>query len=231
MSYYITNDGTIKYILENLRNDKHRFCRKAILLVAPSEDFAATELGLLEDTFITLAREAGRTTIANATGAHAGRVREHLRNRISTIVSNTRLMMAPMGMMVLEPPVATAEHHDVPLGANEDGPIESRGPIRDVSVEFYSHRREEKRATLVKSGEAWGFKKGSWLRPVKADHEAKLRERYAKAVDGNVTTTDIASSSPNQAAVCFNGNSANARALWRDADGKALGDYFDRGEI
>ena len=69
MSYYITNDGTIKYILENLRNDKHRFCRKAILLVAPSEDFAATELGLLEDTFITLAREAGRTTIANATGA------------------------------------------------------------------------------------------------------------------------------------------------------------------
>lgn len=69
------NDGIIQHILENIRNDKHLFCRKAVLLVAPPEDFGATELGLLEDAFITLARDAGRATLSNATGAHAGRAR------------------------------------------------------------------------------------------------------------------------------------------------------------
>lgn len=130
------NDGIIKHVIENMRNGKHLFCLKVALLVAPPEDFAATELGLLEDTFITLARTAGRTNISNGTGAQAGKVHERLRNRISTIVSNTRLMMATMGIMVLEPPVATGEKTNVTLGSHEEPPIESRGPIRDVSPEF-----------------------------------------------------------------------------------------------
>lgn len=225
------NDGTIKHVLENMRNGKHLFCRKVALLVAPPEDFAATELGLLEDTFINLAREAGRTNMANGTGAHAGKVHEHLRNRISTIVSNTRLMLATMGIKVLEPPVASEEITDVTLGSNDSAAIESRTPIRDVSPEFYSHRRTQKRATLVRSGDEWVLKKGSWLLPVKAEHAAKLREKHARAVEGNITIADIAFPSPNQAGVFFNGNSANARTLWRDADGRALGEYLDCGEI
>jgi hypothetical protein len=75
-----------------------------------------------------------------------------------------------------------------------------------------SHRRKNHRAILVRSGAEWVLKKGNWFLPVKADHAAKLRNRHAKAVDGNVTIVDIVFSSPNQAAVCFKGNSANARA-------------------
>ncbi len=225
------NDGTIKHILENIRNGKHRFCRKAVLLVAPPEDFSATELGLLEDTFITLARQAGRSIMSNGTGAHAGKVREHLKNRIGMIVSNTRLMLATMGIMVLEPHVPKDDHFDVTLGQNEEAPVESRGPIRDVSPEFYSHRRAEKRATLVRSGDEWVLKKGSWLRRGKAEFAAKLRDRHAKAVVDDVTVADIAFPSPNQAAVFVNGNSANARVFWRDAEAKPLGDYLDKGEI
>ncbi|MFC5938703.1 hypothetical protein ACFPVT_04735 [Corynebacterium choanae] len=225
------NDGTIKHVLENMRNGKHRFCRKAVLLVAPPEDFSATELGMLEDTFITLAREAGRTNMANGTGAHAGKVHEHLKNRIGMIVSNTRLMLATMGIMVLEPHVPTATQPDVTLGESEDDPVQSRAPIREVSPEFYSHRREEKRAVLVKSGGEWVLKKGSWLGRVKADHAAKLRDCHSKSVIGDVTVADIALPSPNKAGEFVKGNSANARVFWRDKDGKYLGEYLDNGEI
>lgn len=225
------NDGTIKHILENIRNDKHLFCRKAVLLVAPPEDFGATELGLLEDAFITLARDAGHTTLSNATGAHAGRAREHLKNRLSVIISNTRLMMATMGIMVLETMVPADEHTDVTLGQDEDAPVKSREPARSVSSEFYSHRRSHHRATLIKSGEEWVLRKGSWLLEVKSEKAAALRERHAKSINGNVTTADIAFSSPNKAGIFVKGNNVNAREFWRDAEGKTLGEYLINGKI
>lgn len=225
------NDGTIKHILENIRNGKHLFCRKAVLLVAPPEDFGATELGLLEDTFIILARQAERTNISNSTGAHAGKVPEHQRNRISIIVSNTRLMLATIGIMVLEPHVPTIEQADVTLGESEESPIRSRGPIREVSTEFYSHRRKEKRATLVSSGDEWVLKKDSCLLGGKSERVRRLRESHSKAVAGDVTVADIAFSSPNKAGVFVAGNNVNARVFWRDVDGRTLGDYLDKGEI
>ena len=132
--------GTIQHILENMRNGKHRFCERAIMLVAPPEDFGPTELDLMEDAFITLARKVGRTHMSNCTGAHAGKVRDHLRYRISKIVENTRLMLATMGIMILEPPLESKQHAEVPLlGEDEDLYVESRGPVREVSNEFYSH--------------------------------------------------------------------------------------------
>lgn len=225
------NDGAIKHVLENIRNGKHLFCRRGVLLVAPPEDFSATELGLLEDTFITLAREANRTNMSNATGAHAGKVREHLKNRISMIVSNTRLMLATLGMMILEPLAPKDDQFDVTLGQSEEAPVESRGQIRDVSPEFYSHRRLTNHATLVRIGNEWVLKKGSWLRRAKVDQVAKMRQRHIKSISGDVTSADISFPSPNQAGFFVNGNSANARVFWRDKDGKTLGEYLDNGEI
>ena len=226
------DNGTIKHVLENMRNGKHLFCQRAALLVAPPEDFGATELGLLEDTFITLAKQAGRTHMANSTGAHAGKVREHLKNRIGVIVSNTRLMLATMGIMVLEPPLPADDHVDVTLGdAAEDARVDSRAPSREVSREFYSHKRTENRATLVRSGNEWVLKKGSWLRQVITDHAAKIRDHHANSVTGDITTADIAFKSPNQAGVFVTGHSVNAREFWRDANGRTLGDYLDKGEI
>ena len=225
------NDGAIKHVLENMRNGKHLFCRRVVLLVAPPEEFSATELGLLEDTIITLAREAKRANMSNATGAHAGKVREHLKNRIGMIVSNTRLMLATLGIMVLEPLVPKDDQFDVTLGQSEEAPVESRGPIRDVSPEFYSHRRTVKRATLVRSGNEWVLKKGSWLLGAKVDQVAKMRQSRAKSIAGDVTSADISFLSPNQAGVFVKGNSANARVFWRDKDGKTLGEYLDNGEI
>lgn len=224
--------GTIQHILENIRNGKHGFCDRAIMLVAPPEDFGSTELDLMEDAFITLAREAGRTHMSNRTGAHAGKVREHLRCRISKIVENTRLMLATMGVMVLEPPLESEHCSDVPLaGEDEDIYVESRGPVREVSSEFYSHRRKENRATLVRSGNEWVLKKGSWLLAAKTERVAEERVRHARLIDGNVTVGDIPFTSPNKAGVFVSGNAANSRTFWKDEEGRTLGEYIENGEI
>lgn len=225
------NEGTIKHIRENLRNHKHLFCRKAVLLVAPPEDFGATELDLLEGAFIKLAREAGHTRLSNATGAHAGRVSEHVKNRLSVIESNTRLMMATMGIMALEKLVLADEHADVTLGQDEDAPVKPCGLARSVSPDFYSHRRSHNRATLIKSGKEWVLRKGSWLLKAKSEDAAVLRQCHAKSINGNVTTVDIPFPSPNKAGIFVKGTNANARKFWRDAVGKTLGEYKDNGEI
>lgn len=102
------------------------------------------------ETFIALAREARHATLARTTGAHGGHVLEPLRNRIITIVSNTSLMLATMGIIILESPVATEEHHGITLGASEEEPIESCFSIGDVSMEFYINTRDGQHATLVK---------------------------------------------------------------------------------
>ncbi|MDO4915974.1 hypothetical protein [Corynebacterium sp.] len=225
------NDGTLKHVLENMRNGKHLFCRRVAMLVSRPESFTATELGLMEDAFITLAREAGRTHMSNGTGAHAGRVGAAQMNRIGQIVSNTRLMLATMGIMILETPLPTEEFSDVALGENEDAHVESRGPAREVSNEFYSHRRKENRATLVRSGSEWVLKKGSWLLQAKTEHVAEERARHARLIDGDVTVGDIPFTSPNKAGVFVNGNAANARTFWKDENGRTLGEYIENGEI
>lgn len=224
--------GTIQHILENMRNGKHPFCDRAIMLVAPPEDFGSTELDLMEDAFITLAREAGRTHMSNLTGAHAGKVREHLKCRISKIVENTRLMLATMGILILEPPLDSEQFSDVSLVGDDEGTyVESRSPAREVSNEFYSHRRKENRATLVRSGNEWVLKKGSWLLQAKTEHVAEERARHARLIDGNVTVGDIPFTSPNKAGVFVNGNAANARTFWKDENGHTLGEYIENGEI
>lgn len=226
-----SNKGTIEHIRENIQNHKHLFCRKAVLLVAPPEDFGATELGLLEDAFINLAREAGRARLSNTTGAHAGCVPEHVKNRLSVIVSNTRLMMATMGIMVLETLVPIDEHTDVTLGQDEDAPVKPCGPALSVSPEFYSHQRSHNRATLIKCGEKWVLREGSWLGKAKSDKAIVLRKDHVKSINGTVTTADISFPSANQAGVFVEGTNTNARKFWRDAEGKTLGEYKDNGEV
>lgn len=147
------------------------------------------------------------------------------------IVSNTRLMLATMGILILEPLVATEQITDVTLGQSEESLVESRDPIRDVSPEFYSHRCKQERATLVKSGNEWVLKKGSWLLETGTEQERKLRAPQSKNIVENVTNSDISFRSPNQAAVFVTGRNTNARVFWCDADGKKLGDYLTTGEI
>ncbi|MFW0154528.1 hypothetical protein ACN08X_00560 [Rothia sp. P6271] len=225
------NGGCIKRVLEHIGNRKHLFCERVVLLVAPPEDFGATELCLLEDTFITLAREAGRSRLSNKTGAYAGKVREHLKNRMGVIVSNTRLMLATMGIMILEPPIPSSEQIDITLGQGDDAKVDSHGPARKVSREFYSHKRPSQRATLVRSGDEWVLKKGSYIGRATGNRAVKLRNHYSNMFSDNTTSVDIAFKSPNLAGVFVAGNNTNARVFWKDADGRTLGEYQENGEI
>lgn len=224
--------GTIKHVRENIRNGKHTYCQKTIMLVAPPESFSATELNLLEGTFIDLAKAAGRMKLSNLTSAPSVVAPEHLRNRISKIVSNTRLMLTTMGIMILEPAIPQTSSDELEqIEADDEGPIASVAPSRDISPEFYNTRLSSNRATLVRSGNEWVLKAGSSLGNGTGDNMRKWRKRYAHLITDGLTTADIPFPSPNLAGSFVTGNTANANKYWVDAHGKTLGEYRELGEI
>lgn len=225
-------NGAIYRVIEHINRGEHLFCQWAILLVDDPKKFGATELNTLENVFTNLAVKSGRMDVRNGCEPSANEIQRATKVRLNRIVKATRLMLATLGVVILEPaplaedddspaPVAVQESEDEAAILQDTTPASSE-PILELHMML---RGIAQPARLNKQGESYTLLAGS---PVKAEATsktvAKLRERYqGKIVDGH-TTVDLLFGSPSTAASYVSGNQRNGLRTWKTVDGHYLGD-------
>lgn len=200
-------------------HDKSKeFWNKAILVLTSNNSFGATDITYLERSFYDLALTSGRYSLENNQVPSHGNVTEEKKAELDEFIEYVRLVVGSMGYRMFEPMLPTSHHKK----QNNKNPETQNLHIQLNGKVIACGQRND---------EGFVLRSGSLLMPPKESFPPSLlkkREELEKAskIASGKTTEDILFSAPSTAARFVLGRSANGLDMWKDKNGKTLGDIM-----
>lgn len=212
-------NGVLGRISEHVGEGKLDYWTHAIALVTSNDSFGPTEISYLENRFTTLALSANRYVVTNGNDPSPGKVTEEKQAELDEFISYARLVIGALGYRVFEPVDEAKSNEqtrpDEPTLYMSYGGVEARG--RQTSDGFVvlagSQLRPESEFVASAPGSA-----------------AKGRTRHASKIEKHTLTEDVLFKSPSGAAVFVGGASLSGSIMWRDKNGRPLGD-LEKAEV
>ena len=200
-------------------HDKSKeFWNKAILVLTSNNSFGATDITYLERSFYDLELKSGRYSFENNQVPSHGNVTEEKKAELDEFIEYVRLVVGSMGYRMFEPMLPTSHHKK----QNNKNPETQNLHIQLNGKVIACGQRND---------EGFVLRSGSLLMPPKESFPPSLlkkREELEKAskIASGKTTEDILFSAPSTAARFVLGRSANGLDMWKDKNGKTLGDIM-----
>ncbi|WGH82207.1 GIY-YIG nuclease family protein [Auritidibacter ignavus] len=198
--------GVLGRILEHIGQDGLDYWTHAIAIVTSDDSFGATEISFLENSFFTLAKDAGRFRVTNANDPSPGTVTEEKEAELREFIANVKLVVAALGYKMFDPVDESKDHNVV-------NPVEQE-PADEPTL-YFSYAGTEARGRQASDG--FIVLAGARLRPdddITTSGERrgirKLREKYRDHIGSDdVLTSDLLLGSPSTAACFVGGSSLN----------------------
>jgi hypothetical protein len=208
------------------------FWERAVVLTSKDANLTKAHARYLESRFITLATQAGRSRLTNATAPALPPLPEADRSDMEYYIAQAKIVLPVLGINLLRAPTVLAN--------GPSGP--SSGRPTDASPTFTLHLKKEGitatameidgEFTVLQGSEA----RSSWsasAHSYKGLHEALVKEGVLvpNPVDGNLKFgRDYVFTSPSAAAAVVTGRQANGRIEWRiQSSGMKFGEWELRG--
>ena len=185
-------------------HDKSKeFWNKAILVLTSNNSFGATDITYLERSFYDLALKSGRYSFENNQVPSHGNVTEEKKAELDEFIE----------------PMLPISHHKKQNNKNPE--------TQNLHIQLNG----KVIACGQRNDEGFVLRSGSLLMPPKESFPPSLlkkREELEKAskIASGKTTEDILFSAPSTAARFVLGRSANGLDMWKDKNGKTLGDIM-----
>lgn len=205
------NGKGVLYRLQEHQNDNSKdYWTEAVILTTSNNSFGPTEISYLESRFHFIATEANRLIIKNNNTPTPGNITEEKESELEDFIDYSKVVIGALGYKLFEPVVGKGDE------------IENHEPeLTYVTQKTY--------AKGIRTNEGFVIKKDSTIsrETVRSCPKSVIRRREAESEnitsDGKLVT-DILLSSPSSAAAFVSGYSVNGNDVWKDADGKSLGE-------
>jgi hypothetical protein len=212
-------------VLPRLRNHiaSKEFWTQAVVFTSKDDYLTKTQIQFLESSIIEKLKNAARSIIDNGTTPTLPNTSEAERSEVEHFLEVTSLLLASIGIDILEPRSATV-------------------PIVTKDEDVYAYSVKAASARMVISPQGYVVLKGSTAvreeRPSAASLISRMRQSL---VEANILrgrqdnlfefTADVPFESPSTAASMIAGGNTNGRMKWRLPDGRTLKDVEEQSAV
>ncbi|NLR26500.1 GIY-YIG nuclease family protein [Rothia dentocariosa] len=207
--------GLLGRIEEHERSKE--FWNRAILVFTSNNSFGATDITYLERSFYDLALKSGRYSLENNQVPSHGNVTEEKKAELDEFIDYVRLVVGSMGYRMFEPMIPESQKKQ----NNNDPEAQNLHIQLEGKTIAYGQRNDE--GFVLHAGSKLITPKKSF--PSSLSKKRKELEKAHKIVSGK-TTEDILFPAPSTAARFVLGRSASGMVVWKDKNGKTLGDIM-----
>ena len=207
--------GLLGRIEEHERSKE--FWNRAILVLTSNNSFGATDITYLERSFYDLALKSGRYSLENNQVPSHGNVTEEKKAELDEFIEYVRLVVGSMGYRMFEPMLPESQQKQ-----NQNDPEAQSLHIQLGGATIAYGQRNDEGFVLHTGSKLIAPKKS--FPPSLLNKREELENAY-KIVSGK-TTEDILFPAPSTAATFVLGRSANGLDMWKDKNGKTLGDIM-----
>lgn len=201
-----------KGVLGRIRehHDDKDYWTEAVILTTSNNSFGPTEISYLENRFYSLAIVANRLIIKNNNEPNLGNITEEKESELEDFIDYSKIVLGALGYKLFEPVI------------RDDNEQENDEPqlIYETQKAF---------AYGMRTNEGFVVRKGSKIsrdtQPSCPKNAVRLREEESNNITENgILRVDILLSSPSTAAAFVSGYSASGNDVWKDQNGKSLGE-------
>lgn len=194
----------------NEHHDNKDYWTEAVILTTSNNSFGPTEISYLENRFYSLATEANRLIIKNNNEPTLGNITEEKESELEDFIDYCKIVLGALGYKLFEPVI------------REDDELESDEPE-------LIYETQKSSAKGMRTNEGFVVRKGSKIssntQPSCPKNAMRRREEETKNItDEGILKVDILLSSPSTAAAFVSGYSASGNDVWKDYNGKSLGE-------
>jgi len=211
---------------------KKEFWDRVVLITSKDDSFTEGHWGYLEWKLVELAKQAGRTTLANGNDPRGRKLSEAQISDMEAFLEQLHIVLPVLGVNVIRvrkatpgPSSATADSPVFSL-VNQKYKIDARA--QQMGDEFTVLKGSRVVAVWAGTGKARSTKRA--YASYRAQHQKLVADGSIVVEDGaGVLTRDIPFGSPSTAAAVALGRSSNGRLEWKGDDGTSYADWENRG--
>lgn len=207
--------GLLGRIEEHERSKE--FWNRAVLVFTSNNSFGATDITYLERSFYDLALKSGRYSLENNQLPSHGNVTEEKKAELDEFIDYVRLVVGSMGYRMFEPMIPESQKKQ-----NNNDP-EAQNLYIQLEGKTIACGQRNDEGFVLHAGSKLITPKKSF--PSSLSKKRKELEKAHKIVSGK-TTEDILFPAPSTAARFVLGRSASGMVVWKDENGKTLGDIM-----
>jgi len=211
---------------------KKEFWDRVVLITSKDDSFTEGHWGYLEWKLVELAKQAGRTTLANGNDPRGRKLSEAQISDMEAFLEQLHIVLPVLGVNVIRvrtvTPGLSSATADSPVFSlvNEKYKVDARA--QQMGDEFTVLKGSRVVAVWAGTGKARSTKRA--YASYRAQHQKLVADGSIVVEDGaGVLTRDIPFGSPSTAAAVALGRSSNGRLEWKGDDGTSYADWENRG--
>lgn len=218
--------GILQRLQEHHGDVTKEFWTEAVVFVTSNDTLGKTEISYLENRFYSMATNAMRYIVTNATEPAQGNVTEEKKSELEEFVEYAKLTLGVLGHMVLDP-LDPHKRNDVTHSAATEENYTTLYIRTKYITDKVTNTEKIVDAQAIRTTEGYIVLSGSILKSRienSCPNNAKnARKNYADYIDSNyVLTKDVLFESPSGAASFVLGRSVNGLITWVNEKGITL---------
>ena len=186
---------------------------ESVVFTTSNNSFGPTEISYLENRFCMMAKEANRYKVKNGNEPNPGNITEEIESELEEFIDYAKIVMGVLGHKIFEP--------YIPADVEEKNVVNGEPTLHMDYKGIHATGRQ--------TSEGFVVLKGSQISPITTkscpEKTIKDRKKYTDSIDSNyILIADLLFASPSGAAGFIGGASLSGNILWKNNDGKSLGE-------